>query len=253
FECIRYGARVLSQKRSEVGRGVKEMQHSSADKSAEVGNRVNKALDGNRVHVGSDPAANAGLESFPIVFKAHEIHPPASVNEENMNDVVNFHTLLTPGGNGIDVVVPVEFIRAKSERFANTAFSFFLGKRVANPVVVDYGLNAMLENGMWFIRNNPLILKKWHPDVNLLKEDVATVLVWVKLHSVPITVFSEDGLSVIAIKLGTPLMLDSYTSSYARAMIEHQADVELKDNNVAAMSKITKEGYYTCNIRVEYE
>nr|GEX26407.1 hypothetical protein [Tanacetum cinerariifolium] len=26
------------------------------------------------------------------------------------------------------------------------------------------GLDAMLENGPWFIRNNPLILKKWHPD-----------------------------------------------------------------------------------------
>ncbi|GJY76140.1 hypothetical protein Tco_0481256 [Tanacetum coccineum] len=61
----------------------------------------------------------------------------------------------------------------------------------------------------------------------------------------------------------TPLMLDSYTFdmcmqlwdmlSYARAMIELRADVELKDNIVVAMHKITDEGYYTCNIRVEYE
>ncbi|GKA46748.1 nucleotide-diphospho-sugar transferase [Tanacetum coccineum] len=92
------------------------------------------------------------------------------------------------------------------------------------------GLDAMLENGPWFIRNNPLILKKWHPDENLLKEDVSTVPVGVKLHSVPVTAFSEDGLSAIATKLGTPLMLDSYTSdmymqswgrsSYARVMYE---------------------------------
>ncbi|GKB39754.1 putative reverse transcriptase domain-containing protein, partial [Tanacetum coccineum] len=83
--------------------------------------------------------------------------------------------------------------------------------------------------------------------------------VWVKLHGVPITAFNEDGLSVIATKLGTPLMLDSYIadmcmqswgrSSYARAMIELRANVELKDNIVAAMPKITREGYYTCNIR----
>nr|GEY77351.1 hypothetical protein [Tanacetum cinerariifolium] len=76
---------------------------------------------------------------------------------------VNFHTLFTPGGNGIDV----------------------------------------------------------HPDVNLLKEDVGTVHVWVKLHGVPVVAFSEDGLSAIATKL--------------------------------AMPKITKEGYYTCNIHVECE
>ncbi|GJX35840.1 ribonuclease H-like domain-containing protein [Tanacetum coccineum] len=92
------------------------------------------------------------------------------------------------------------------------------------------GLNAILENKPWFIRNNQLILRKWHPNVNQMKEDVGTVPVWVKLHGVPVTTFNKDGLSVIATKLHTPLMLYSYTSdmcmqswgssSYARAMIE---------------------------------
>ncbi|GJU24090.1 integrase, catalytic region, zinc finger, CCHC-type containing protein, partial [Tanacetum coccineum] len=49
-------------------------------------------------------------------------------------------------------------------------------------------------------------------DENLLKEDVSTIPVWVKLHGVPVTAFSEDGLNAITTKLGTPLMLDSYTS-----------------------------------------
>ncbi|GJS81493.1 glucomannan 4-beta-mannosyltransferase 9-like protein [Tanacetum coccineum] len=199
---------------------------------------------------------------------------------------VNVHTLITPRGNGIDVVVLVDSIRAISERFANTAYGFFLGKKVAYPVIANYvtntwgkyrivrsmfslstrlfsfqfssidGLDAMLKNGPWFIRNNPLILKKWHPDENLLKEDVSTVLVWVKLHGVPITAFSEDGLSAIATKLGTPLMLDSYTfdmcmqswdrSSYVRVKIELRADVELKDNIVVDMPKINREVHYTC-------
>ncbi|GKB94051.1 RNA-directed DNA polymerase, eukaryota, reverse transcriptase zinc-binding domain protein [Tanacetum coccineum] len=84
-----------------------------------------------------------------------------------------------------------------------------------------------------------------------------------KLHVSPLPEFSEDGLSVIATKLGTPLMLDSYTShmclqswgmsSYARVMIKFWADVELKDNIVVPMSKIMREGYYTCNVHVEYE
>nr|GEX56931.1 hypothetical protein [Tanacetum cinerariifolium] len=130
---------------------------------------------------------------------------------------LNIHTLFTPRGNGIDLVVSVESIRAISEHF---------------------GLDAMLENGSWFIRNHPLILRKWHPDKNLLKEDVITILVWVKLHGVPVTTFGEDGLSAIATKLGTHLMLDSYTSdmcmqswgrsSYARVMFELRADVEFK-------------------------
>nr|GEW49616.1 hypothetical protein [Tanacetum cinerariifolium] len=104
------------------------------------------------------------------------------------------------------------------------------------------GLDAMLENGPWFIWNNPVILKKYDPDENLL---------------------NEDGLSAIATKMGTPLMLDSYTSdmcmqswgrsSYARVMVELRADVELKDNIAVAMPKITRKGHYTCNVRVEYE
>ncbi|GKC12679.1 proteasome subunit alpha type-5, partial [Tanacetum coccineum] len=125
------------------------------------------------------------------------------------------------------------------------------------------GLTSMLESGPWFIHNHPLILRKWNSNVDLLKEDARNVPVWVKLHGVPITEFREDGLSVIATKLGTPLMLDSYTShmclqswgmsSYARVMIEFWADVELKDNIVVPMSKIMGEGYYTCNVHVEYE
>nr|GEV25253.1 hypothetical protein [Tanacetum cinerariifolium] len=46
---------------------------------------------------------------------------------------------------------------------------------------------------------------------------------------------------------------DHCRSSYARAMIKLRADVELKDNIVTTMPKITREGYYTCNICVEYE
>ncbi|GJR63975.1 putative ribonuclease H-like domain-containing protein [Tanacetum coccineum] len=71
-------------------------------------------------------------------------------------------------------------------------------------------LDAMLANGPWFIHNNPLIPKKWHPDENLLKEDVSTIPIW---------------------------------SSYARAMIELRADVELKDNIVVAILQLL-EGLY---------
>ncbi|GJW40842.1 nucleotide-diphospho-sugar transferase [Tanacetum coccineum] len=172
---------------------------------------------------------------------------------------VNVRTLYTLGGNVIDVVVPeywgkyglVRSMFSSSTRLFSFQFSS-----------ID-GLDAMLENDPWFIRNNPLILKKWHPDENLLKQDVSTIPVWVKLYGVHVTAFSEDGLSAIATKLSTPLMLDSYTSdmcmqswgrsSYARVMIELRADVELKDNIVVAMPKITREGHYTCNVHVEYE
>nr|GEV82011.1 hypothetical protein [Tanacetum cinerariifolium] len=142
--------------------------------------------------------------STPVTTTAGNAHGKSSyanITGKPSGKKVNVHTLFTPGGSGIDVVVLVDSIRAISERFANTAYSFFLGKKVAYPIVANYvrntwgkyrlirsmfssstrlfsfqfrsmdGSDAMLKNGPWFIRNNPLILKKWHADENLLKED----------------------------------------------------------------------------------
>ncbi|GKC43351.1 Rop guanine nucleotide exchange factor 5, partial [Tanacetum coccineum] len=114
-----------------------------------------------------------------------------------------------------------ESIKAISGRFTNTAYGIFSGKRVAYPVVANY------------------------------KEDIGNVSVWVKIHGVPVTAFSDDGLSDIAFKLGTPLILDSYTFdmciqswgrlSYARALIEVRADVELRDNIVVVFGHVHAE------------
>ncbi|GJZ37873.1 nucleotide-diphospho-sugar transferase [Tanacetum coccineum] len=207
--------------------------------------------------------------STPVTTSAGNAHGKSSyanITGQPSGKKVNVRTLFTPGGNGIDVVVPMDSIRAiktLGDKYGRIRSMFSSSTGLFSFQFSSmHGLDAMLENGPWFIRNNPLILKKWHPDENLLKEDV-TVPVWVKLHGVPVTAFSEDGLSAIATKLGTPLMLDSYTSylcmqswgrsSYARVMVELRADVELKDNIVVAMPKITREDHYTCNVRVECE
>ncbi|GJS58566.1 hypothetical protein Tco_0653350 [Tanacetum coccineum] len=170
----------------------------------------------------------------------------ANVTGKPSGKKLNFHTLFTLGGNGIDVVILVESICAISERFANTAYGFFLGKQVAYLVVAKYVRNTWGKYGI--VRSMSSLptklfsfqfsCMKWYLDENLLKEDVSTIPVWVKLHGVPVTDFSEDGLSAIDTKL---------------AMIKLRADVELKDNIVVAMPKITGEGHYTGNIHVEYE
>ncbi|GKC92146.1 integrase, catalytic region, zinc finger, CCHC-type containing protein [Tanacetum coccineum] len=98
---------------------------------------------------------------------------------------LNFYTLITQAGNEADVGAQLESIRVVSERYANSAYGFFLGKQVAYPVFSSMdGLDSILENGSWFIHNNLFILKKWNPGVNLMKEDVGNVPVWVKLHGV---------------------------------------------------------------------
>nr|GEU31530.1 ribonuclease H-like domain, reverse transcriptase, RNA-dependent DNA polymerase [Tanacetum cinerariifolium] len=129
---------------------------------------------------------------------------------------VNFHALFTPAGNRMAYLVVVNYVRNTWDKYGlvQSLFSLSTGLFSFQFISMD-GLNAMLENGSWFIRTNPFILKK------------------VAFGCEP----SERGC----------------WSSYARAMIELRANVELKDNIVVAMPKINREGYYTCSIHVEYK
>nr|GEY33814.1 hypothetical protein [Tanacetum cinerariifolium] len=176
----------------------------------------------------------------------------ANVTSKPSGKKLNIHTLFTPGCNGIDVVVPVESIRAVSDRFANTVYGFFLGKRVAYPIVANYVRNTWDKFG--------LVRSMFSASTGLFSFQFSFMDgLDAMLENGP----CDDGLGAIATKLGTPLMLDSYTSdmcmqswgrsSYARVTIELRADVEMKENIVVGMPKITREGHYTCNVLVEYE
>ncbi|GKA31173.1 hypothetical protein Tco_0717478 [Tanacetum coccineum] len=207
----------LSQQGSGGGRGVKEKDLNRNKKNTSSGIGVTTESDDTMNDDNLIGVASAIREGVtPSVVGMTAGNAPGKSSYANITGrpsakKVNVRTLFTPRGNGIDVVVPVDSIRVVNARFANTAYGFFLGKKVAYPVVANYVRNtwdAMLENGSRFIWNNPLIQKKWHPDENLLKEDGR--------------------------------------SSYARVIIELRANVELKDNIVVAMPKITREGHYTC-------
>ncbi|GKD29165.1 hypothetical protein Tco_1239943, partial [Tanacetum coccineum] len=128
--------------------------------------------------------------------------------------------LSSPARKLLGLVMPLS-IRAISDRFANTAYGFFLGKWVAYLVVANY------------VRNT-----------------------WGKYELVRAMFSSSTGLFSFQISSmeGLDAMLENgLWSSYARVMIELRADVELKNNIFVAMPRIKGEGYYLCNVRVEYE
>ncbi|GKD77507.1 zinc knuckle CX2CX4HX4C containing protein, partial [Tanacetum coccineum] len=189
-------------------------QVSMVDKSVEVSKHVYVAVGSNSA---TPTVVNASLEAFLTVSEAHGIHSPASANAKNMNDAGTINNVMNNGNT-------MRPNQAGNTPSMSTSYVMLLvnrvGKRVVHHVIANYvrntwskyrlvklmlnsstrifsfqfsfmdGLDAMLENGAWFIRNNPLILKKWNLDVNLLKEDVDNVPVWVKLHGVPVTAFS---------------------------------------------------------------
>ncbi|GJX67210.1 zinc knuckle CX2CX4HX4C containing protein [Tanacetum coccineum] len=181
----------------------------------------------------------------------------------------NFRPLVVdPVFDGVNISIPRKVVENVSTQFEHTLYGYFIGKRMAFPVV-EYcarnnwaknrlkrimmnakgffffkfdtrdGLEAVLEGGPWMIRKSSIILKKWSMDTSLLKEELTRIPIWVKLHDVPIQVFEEDGISLIATFIGKHVMLDSYISSmcndswgrnnFARCLIEVNSKASLVD------------------------
>ncbi|GJS23712.1 uncharacterized protein Tco_0452344, partial [Tanacetum coccineum] len=125
------------------------------------------------------------------------------------------------------------------------------------------GLDDVLEGGPWMIRNSPIILKEWTMKTSLHKEELTSIPVWVKFHDVPIQIFEEEGISLIATYIGKPIMLDSFTSSmckeswgrssFARVLIEIASDSDFKENIIVGVPDLDGPGFSKENIRVEYE
>ncbi|GKB68750.1 zinc knuckle CX2CX4HX4C containing protein [Tanacetum coccineum] len=144
----------------------------------------------------------------------------------------NFHPLFSDNlCKGANVSIPKRLL--KRIMMNSKGFFFFQFK-------TSKGLEDVIENGPWMIRKSPIILKKWTMNTRLCKDELTRIPVWVKIHDVPIQVFSEDGLSIIASQIGKPIMLDSYISSmcieswgrssFARCLIEINVDDVLKES-----------------------
>ncbi|GJT77129.1 zinc knuckle CX2CX4HX4C containing protein [Tanacetum coccineum] len=93
-----------------------------------------------------------------------------------------------------------------AEKDYNEFQSFFFFKFDSHA-----GLEAVLEGGPWLIRKSPVILKKWSMDTRLLKEELTSILIWVKLHD---TLIGNDSWG---------------RSSFSRCLIEVNSEADLVD------------------------
>nr|GEU51531.1 hypothetical protein [Tanacetum cinerariifolium] len=187
----------------------------------------------------------------------------------------------------LDFVLPVAAIHVVQKIFANSLVGYFVGKSVAFPLVKNYVTNIcakfgfqkimrdddglfyfnfdpvtrleqVLEQGLWLIRNVPIILNKWMPNLSLSKDEVMKIQVWVKMHKVLVVAYSEDGLSLIATQIGKPIMLDAFTSfmcvdswgriGFARALIKVITEKDLKQEVTMAIPVVEGE---QCPTRVQ--
>ncbi|GKA34852.1 zinc knuckle CX2CX4HX4C containing protein [Tanacetum coccineum] len=219
-------------------------------------------------------------QSFADMFKK-----PAGSKAARLNHMTSEHVA------GANVAIPLAAVKEVSDRFENTLYGYFIGKRLAFPVVENYvknawkkfglervmlthgfflfqfatkeGMDRVLEDGSWLIRLVPLFLNIWTPNTRLEKDTIISAPVWVKLYHVPIVAFSQVGLSLITSQLGKPIMLDAYTSSmcqkswgrntYARALVEVSALNPLMESVVVAVPFLDGTGYSFETVEVEYE
>ncbi|XP_074299262.1 uncharacterized protein LOC141630325 [Silene latifolia] len=84
--------------------------------------------------------------------------------------------------------------------------------------------DVVLRQGHFLLDNKPLIVKPWTPDVELVKHEVKSVPVWVKLHKLPLK-FWGKGLTCISGLIRKFIKCDLATEDktrigYARVMIE---------------------------------
>nr|GEZ75160.1 hypothetical protein [Tanacetum cinerariifolium] len=100
------------------------------------------------------------------------------------------------------IMLPLASIHEVNDRMKNALYGYFIGKRLAFPVVEC-----------------------------LLKEELSRIPVWVKFHDVMSVAYTSDELSLIAMKIGTPMI----------------------DNLVITVPNLEGLGYTKEIIHVEYE
>jgi hypothetical protein len=93
-------------------------------------------------------------------------------------------------------------------------------------------VDRVLEGGPWHFASRPIFLKRWKPNLTLLKEDPRRIPIWAKITGLPLEHWNPEGLSSIASGIGEPLYADRCTMersriSFARVCVEVDATNEL--------------------------
>ncbi|XP_058216871.1 uncharacterized protein LOC131327750 [Rhododendron vialii] len=89
----------------------------------------------------------------------------------------------------------------------------------------DDAYKRILDSGPWHIGGHLMILKKWEPQMCLVKDQLNRIPIWVQFYNIPLEYWTAPGLSYVASAIGRPLYADSMTEkckrlSYARVCVE---------------------------------
>ncbi|XP_044481549.1 uncharacterized protein LOC123208249 [Mangifera indica] len=92
----------------------------------------------------------------------------------------------------------------------------------------EEGVHRVLEEGPWMFGGKHIVLQQWHAHTSFDMNRISKVPVWVRLHGVPLPLWTQRGLSTVSSVVGRPLSCDKQTYectrlSYARVCVELDA------------------------------
>nr|GEV54784.1 hypothetical protein [Tanacetum cinerariifolium] len=168
---------------------------------------INEAYDYCEKVVGNNASSNVQTtfnKATPVSFAG----AASSSFSEPKRGKASFRSLVFENAcEGVELSVPMNVVETVSNWLENTLYGYFIGKRVAFPIVE------------YFVQNT---WAKYSP----LKEEFTRILVWVKLSDVPLHVFFKDGISLIATQIGSITMgiplLDGLGFSKEMVRVEYE-------------------------------
>ncbi|KAL0290885.1 UNVERIFIED_CONTAM: hypothetical protein Sradi_7039600 [Sesamum radiatum] len=178
----------------------------------------------------------------------------------------------------------IDMVHAGSRKLGNTAVGYFLGRKPPFHQVQNYfcsiwnsvrdviattngfffimfetaaSMDEVIDGGPWLFNGQPLVLQHWEPGMALCKHSHTQVLVWIKLHHLPVEYWTVDGLSAVASGIGKPLYPDAITKACTRldfarvcVMLDYHSTL-LK--HIVVMSPSEDSLEIPCRVDVEYE
>ncbi|KAB5521997.1 hypothetical protein DKX38_026316 [Salix brachista] len=89
-------------------------------------------------------------------------------------------------------------------------------------------MQEILERGPWLFGGKAIILQPWHPLFVFDKNRISKLPVWIRLHGLPFSLWSREGLSLVSSMVGHPLSCDEATFNctrldFARVCVELDA------------------------------
>lgn len=119
-------------------------------------------------------------------------------------------------------------------------------------------IGIVLALGPWYISNRLIKLQYWKEGASLSNEVCTKAPVWVKLHHLPYSYWTAEGLSSVASGIGKPLFTDKITAKldpmlFARICVGMHVTSNFPETLSVAVMNDNSEDFTFEEVRVEYQ